>query len=195
MKFKDISHDKETSYTLKENESCIFFLFNRSGKITFELTGTGAEAHIFCFFIGKDEEKHSLHIIQNHRAQETISHTLIKSTASDTAVCEYEGTIYIEKNAIKSDASQESRAILLSGDALVSMKPTLEILADDVKCSHKATSGPIDSESLFFAESRGLSRIEAEKLLITGFWNDALERIDKLNIHKEEREMIKKIFI
>lgn len=191
MQFKNISQDKETLYTLKENEKYVFFLFNRSGKITFELIGTGAEAHIFCFFIGKNTEKHSLYITQNHRAPQTVSHTLIKSTASDTSVCEYEGTIYIEKNAMQSDASQESRAILLSSDALVSMKPTLEILAHDVKCSHKATSGPIDSESLFLAQSRGLSHTEAEKLLITGFWNDALERMDKLNIHEEEREMIK----
>ncbi|MDD2766787.1 MAG: SufD family Fe-S cluster assembly protein [Candidatus Moranbacteria bacterium] len=192
MKYLDISQDNRTTYVLKENESCIFFLFNRSGDITFNLSGIGAAAHIFCFFIGKNAEKHSLHITQNHRAPQTISHALIKSTASDTSVCEYEGTLFIEKNAVQSDASQESRAILLSPDATVSMKPTLEILTHDVKCSHKATSGPIDPESLFFAQSRGLSYAEAEQLLITGFWNDALERINKLDINEEEREIIKK---
>jgi len=186
MHWKDITTDRETTYTLTENEQCVFFLFNRSGNLTFELTGRNAEAHIFAFFVGKKECKHTLTIIQNHRAPKTISHTLIKSVVSDASVCMYDGTLFIDTNALGSDASQESRALLLSSDATVSMKPTLEILADDVQCSHKATASPLDREALFFAESRGISPKKAEKLLISGFWNDAFEKIALL-LPKEEK--------
>lgn len=184
MKWKNISQDKKTSYTLKENEQCIFFLFNRSGKITFELIGTGAEAHIFCFFIGKNADKYSLNILQNHRAPKTVSRTLIKSVVSDTSTCTYDGTIFIDTHALSSDAMQESRALLLSSEALVAMKPTLEILADDVKCSHKATASPLDTEALFFAESRGISLPRAENLLISGFFSDAITQIETLGVEK-----------
>ncbi|MEI8096870.1 MAG: SufD family Fe-S cluster assembly protein [Candidatus Moraniibacteriota bacterium] len=190
MIFKDITTDKQSTYRLEAGEKCVFFMFNRSGEISFELVGTGAEAHIFSFFVGKNTDKNFLHIKQNHLAPKTISHTLIKSVASDESTCAYEGTIYIDKNAPGSDASQESRAILLSPDALVSMKPSLEILANDVKCHHRATASPLNAEALFFAKTRGLSSSQAEKLILSGFWNDALEKIQTLGIEKKEIENI-----
>ncbi len=185
MHFKDITTDIETIYTLTENERYVFFLFNRSGNITFNLIHKNAEAYIFAFFIGKGEEKYTLTITQNHSATHSISHTLIKSVVSDTSSCTYDGTIFIENKAINSDASQESRALLLSSDASVSMKPTLEILADDVKCSHKATASPLNSEAIFFAESRGISLPKAEKLLIDGFLNDAFEKMSILSVDEK----------
>jgi len=192
MQFKNITTDTQTIYHLKENEQCVFFVFNRSGEIAFDLMEVGAEAHIFSFFIGKNADKNSLHIKQNHLAPKTISHTLIKSIASDEAECLYEGTIFIAKDAPGSDASQESRAILLSPDAFVSMKPSLEILANDVKCHHRATTSPLNAEALFFAKTRGLSSSQAKRLLIAGFWNDAIEKILALGIDKKEVENIKK---
>lgn len=190
MIFKDITTDKQTTYRLGAGEKCVFFMFNRSGEVSFDLVGIGAEAHIFSFFVGKNTDKHFLHIKQNHLAPKTISHTLIKSIASDESTCTYEGTIYINKNAPESDASQESRAILLSPNALVSTKPSLEILANDVKCHHRATASPLNAEALFFAKTRGLSHSQAEKLLITGFWNDALEKIQVLGIDRGKIESI-----
>lgn len=195
MIFKDITIDKKTTYRLGAGEKCVFFLLNRSGKITFELSGIGAEAHIFSFFIGKNADKSSLRIRQVHLAPRTISHTLIKSIASDEAECAYEGTIFIAKDAPGSDASQESRAILLSPNAFVSMKPSLEILANDVKCHHKATAGPLNAEALFFAKTRGLSSFQAKEILISGFWNDALEKMNALHANEEEKENVKNILL
>lgn len=194
MKYLDISQDNKTTYVLKENEKCVFFIFNRSGEVSFDLTGIGAEAHIFSFFIGKDTDKHTLHIKQNHFAPKTVSHMLIKSIASDEALCTYEGTIFIDKNAIGSDASQESRALLLSPDALVSMKPSLEILADDVKCHHRATASPLNAEALFFAKTRGLSPAQAKKLLITGFIKSSLDEIKKLVSSDDYERIINSYF-
>lgn len=188
MQYKDISQDNISLYRLKANEKRVFFMLNRSGEIIIELAGHGSEAHIFSFFIGKNTDKATLKIFQKHLAPKTLSHALIKSVLSDEAEVAYEGSIFMNKQAIQGDASQESRAILLSPDAKVSMKPTLEILADDVRCRHAATAGPISQESLFFAQSRGLSETQAKNLLIHGFFNDAIEKIRSLGVETENIE-------
>lgn len=182
MVFKDITNEKQSLYHLGTNEQCVFFMLNRSGDITFELAGTGAKAHIFSFFIGRNTDKAMLNLIQNHLAEGTTSHALIKSVLFNEAQCTYTGLIHIDKKALESDASQESRAILLSPDAKVTMKPTLEILADAVHCHHAATASPLSKESLFFTRSRGLSEKQSEDLLIHGFFNEALERMEKLGV-------------
>ncbi|OGI14518.1 MAG: hypothetical protein A3E38_01885 [Candidatus Moranbacteria bacterium RIFCSPHIGHO2_12_FULL_54_9] len=186
MIFKDITTDTENTYTLKENERCLFFMLNRSGEIRFELAGSGAEAHIFAFFIGKGADAATLKTSQIHSAPRTLSQALIKSVLFDAAVFTYDGLIHIEKNAPQTDASQESRALLLSPRAQAFAKPTLEILANDVKCRHAATVSPLDAEQLFFAQSRGLSHQQAEQLLIRGFFKDALEKMADLGADTSE---------
>ncbi|MGK2848522.1 MAG: SufD family Fe-S cluster assembly protein [Minisyncoccota bacterium] len=182
MRFKDISKDTITHYTLTDNERCVFFLLNRSDALTLELTSAGSQVYIFAFFIGQNTDTFSLTINQRHLAPHTISHTLIKSILTDTATLTYDGLIHIGKSAMQSNASQESRAILLSSDAKVSAEPTLEILANDVVCRHSAVTAPLNQESLFFARSRGLSENQAITLLINGFFNEALEKIRALGI-------------
>jgi len=188
MKFLYISNDTENIYTLKENEQYVFFLLNRSGSITFELVGRGAEAHIFAFFIGRNDDKGTLAITQRHIAPETTSHALAKSILFDASEYMYEGLIAIGKQADRSDASQESRALLLSPLAPTSSKPSLEILANDVKCRHAATASPLNTEALFFAESRGLSETQAQQLLIQGFFNEAIEKMNALGVKTEDIE-------
>lgn len=185
MQFQDISQDKKETYCLQSNEKVVFFMFNRTGEVTFELCGAEAEAHIFSFFVGKGTDKATLKIFQKHSAPKTASHTLIKSVLFNEAEYLYEGFISIDKRASQSDASQESRGLLLSPQAKTSMKPVLEILTNDVRCRHAATASPLNPESLFFAETRGLSRGQASKLLIQGFFNEALERMEKLGVKTE----------
>lgn len=186
MLLKDISNEIQNLYRLKENERVVFFMLNRSGEITFELASAGAEAHIFSFFVAKNTDKSSLKILQRHLAPNTSSHALIKSVLSDEAEGAYEGLIFMDKQAVRGDASQESRAILLSSHAKASMKPTLEILADDVRCRHAATASPLSPEALFFAQSRGLSKAQAKYLLIHGFFNEAIEKMEKLGVETKE---------
>lgn len=180
MKFIDISQDKKTLYALKKNEQCIFYMLNRNGKITFELAGENAEAHIFSFFIGKKNDKGKLSITQKHTAPKTTSRAIVKSILFDESEYTYTGLIAIEKQAKQSDASQESRTLLLSPFAGVSAKPALEILADDVKCKHSATVSNLNPEALFFARSRGLSETQATTLLINGFFNDSIKKMRAL---------------
>lgn len=187
MKCIDITHDIQTTYRLTQNEKAVFFMFNRSGDITFELAGENAEAHIFAFFIGKNEDKATLNLMQKHLAPNTASHALIKSALSDQSTFVYEGLIRIRNDAPLSDASQECRTLLLSPQATASAKPSLEILTDDVRCRHAATVSSPDTDQLFFMESRGLSEPQATTLLVSGFFKDALEKIETLTAKKMSR--------
>lgn len=180
MDYTDISTEEKSFYTLKENEKKVFFLFNRGGEITFELSASGAEAHIFAFFVGKQAFSEKLHIIQKHSAQRTTSSLLVKSVLFDDAEFSYEGLIHITKEGEQADASQESRSLLLSPEAKAFTKPALEILANDVRCRHAATVSPLNKESLFFAQTRGLSEKQARKLLLFGFFNEAFDAMKKL---------------
>lgn len=182
MNFKDISHDTEATYRLTENESTVFFMLNRTGELTFELAGAGAMAHIFAFFTGRDEEQKYLNLIQKHLAPDTTSSALVKAVLDDRAEFSYDGTIWIAQGANGSDATQESRSLLLSEGAAAHTKPALEILADDVSCHHAATVSPLNESMLLYAKSRGLSDSQATELLVRGFFQEATEKIVALGI-------------
>lgn len=190
MKFLDISHDTQNHYTLEEGEKRVFFLWNRDGEITFDLTGRDAQAHIFAFFSLNQETKKSLNIIQKHQSPNTVSHVTVKSVLHDKTECAYEGTIHIAKEASLSDASQESRTLLLSTEARSTAKPMLEILQNDVRCHHAATVSPLNQETLFFAKSRGLSEAQAADLLVNGFFDASIEKMSTLLSFQEQEKMI-----
>ncbi len=185
MQFIDISHDKHSAYRLKAYESAVFFALNRSGEITVELLGEGAVAHIFAFFTGEENDKQTLNIVQKHLAPKTSSSALVKAVLKDKAELYYEGTIKVEKKAQGSNASQDSRSLLLSPEASAHTKPALEILADDVACHHAATVSPLNESLLLYIESRGLSRKQASDLLTQGFFQESIEKIVALGVQEE----------
>lgn len=180
MRLLDISRDQEPVYRLNKNEQVIFFMLNRDGEITFELTHEGARAHIFAFFTGTGTDQKSLTLSQKHLAPRTTSRALVKSVLAGRAEFHYTGSIHIEPAAEQSKAAQESRGLLLSQDAHMTTRPALEILADDVECRHAATVSPLSETALFYAKSRGLSRAQARALLIGGFFGEALEELGDL---------------
>lgn len=184
MKLLNISPDTKNTYRLNQGEERVFFLLNRSGDITFELADTNAKAFIFAFFIGKDQEKYQLNLIQKHLAPKTLSKALVKTALSGKASFEYAGTIRIEKEAAGSDASQESRSLLLSSEASAITKPNLEIIANDVKCHHVATVSPLNPDQFFYAKSRGLSEEKSQHLLVQGFFAEALEQMTNLGVKR-----------
>jgi Fe-S cluster assembly protein SufD len=190
MRFIDISTDTKNLYTLTENEQVVFFLWNRAGEITFELKGMRAEAHVFAFFVGKSEDQKVLTINQKHLSPHTSSHVLVKSILDDRASFAYRGTIHIAKDAPLSDASQENRNLLLSEEARASSEPTLEILNNDVRCHHAATTSPLNKEQLFFARTRGLSDAQAEELLIQGFLRSSIEKLGKLVSSQDQEKVL-----
>ena len=124
----------------------------------------------------------------NHNSPNCKSYQKIKNVINDNGKGVYQGKIFVEKIAQKTDAYQLSKALILNDSAEFDAKPELEIYADDVKCSHGSTSGSIDSDAVYYLMTRGIPKKEAVKLLINGFLNEVLENIvnSKLKIFLEE---------
>ncbi len=182
MQYRDISTDTESLYHLDTNEKAVFFMLNRTGEITIELAGPGATAHVFALYTEDDTAKRSLSLMQKHLAPDTVSSALVKTAVDGKTSFSYDGAIHIAKNAHRSDASQESRTLVLSPDARAYARPALEILAHDVVCHHAATTSSVNDEALFFARSRGLSEDAARRLLVRGFFQEALDRMEALGV-------------
>ena len=112
-----------------------------------------------------------------HLTKNTKSYQLIKSVLEDGSKAAYQGKIFVNSEAQKTDGYQLSKAILLDKTTEFNAKPELEIYADDVKCSHGSTSGSIDEDAIHYLMTRGLDKKESTKLLINGFLNEVIEMI------------------
>lgn len=191
MKFFDITHDQTTHYRLTTNEAAVFFMLNRTGDVVFELNASGAAATILSLFLGETGE-HNLTITQRHAAPQTNSAFLGKALVGGDAKFRYAGLITIEEQATLSEASQECRNVLLSANASAHARPALEIKTDDVRCHHAATTSTLLQDALFFTQSRGLSSIQAQKLLTLGFARTVLDAIPN-EFSEEKRTLATKI--
>ena len=153
------------------------------------------ESFASCFINGliflSNEQHHELKTNVNHRYEHCKSSQLVKSVLLDKSSGTYQGKIYVEKDAQKTDGYQLSKALVLSENSAFNSKPELEIYADDVKCSHGSSTGNIDQNSIFYLMSRGLSKEQANRMLVEGFLNEAIETITDLNI----KSLISKLFI
>tara|TARA_B100000963_G_scaffold317688_1_gene298263 strand:+ start:238 stop:1479 length:1242 start_codon:yes stop_codon:yes gene_type:complete len=122
----------------------------------------------------------------NHNEENTKSSQFVKSALHDDSVAAFQGKIFVESKAQKTDGYQLSRALLLSDESKFLSKPELEIYADDVKCSHGSSSGSIDEDSIFYLRSRGINEVDAKKMMIEGFLAEVINKI--------KNEKIKNIF-
>ena len=109
---------------------------------------------------------------------------------SDDSKGVYQGKIFVDPKAQKTDGYQLSRALLLNENVEFNAKPELEIYADDVKCSHGSTSGNIDENSIFYLMSRGLNYQQSKELLINGFILDVIDKITDLEVKNLVKNMI-----
>ena len=114
---------------------------------------------------------------QNHLAPHTTSDLLFKGALVDKSRSVWQGMIYVAPGADKTDGYQANRNLLLSRDARADSIPGLEILADDVRCTHGATVGKIDADQIFYLMARGISRVDAERLIVEGFFDPIMLRI------------------
>lgn len=180
MIFTDITDNPQTHYLLDTPGKQIYFLFNRSCTITFELAAPEVEISIFALCIGKNEDTFSLNITQKHTAPHTTSHLLTKSVLLDHANFRTENSIILTPEAQRSISSQTTRNLLLSKNVQAFSQPNLEILADDVICHHASTTSHPSTEQTFYVQSRGLSPEQSQHLLMQGFVNDFFLEIEKL---------------
>jgi Fe-S cluster assembly protein SufD len=125
-----------------------------------------------------DGEQHFDHrSIQDHEAPNCSSDLLYKGALRDRSRAVYSGWVYVRPGAQKTDAMQTSRNVVLSEHAKADAIPNLEIEANDVKCGHAASVGPVDDDAIFYLESRGIPHDEAERLIVTGFFQEVLDRV------------------
>jgi Fe-S cluster assembly protein SufD len=125
-----------------------------------------------------NEKQHVDHYTLVHHAEPNCeSHQNYKGIFADQSTGVFNGKIYVEKEAQKTDAFQQNNNILLSDKATINAKPQLEIFADDVKCSHGCTVGQLNEDALFYMQQRGIPKKEAKGLLMYAFANEALENI------------------
>jgi Fe-S cluster assembly protein SufD len=153
---------------------------SKKGKIRIQndLAGQGAESTVTGAYFADGSQHLDYDTFQEHIAPNTTSDFAFKGALRDTATAVWRGMIRVERDAQKTNAYQENRNLLLSPDAHADSIPGLEILANDVRCTHGATLGQVDREQLFYLMARGLSRGEAERLIVRGFFQDILDRID-----------------
>lgn len=138
----------------------------------------GARSEFLGVSFGDGSQHFDYTTLQDHIAEHTASDLLFKAALKDHAQDVWYGVVRIRPTAHNAEANQTSRNLLLSDHARAAPIPILEIEAWDVtRCSHGATAGPVDPEQLFYLQSRGIPRAEAERLLVEGFFADVLERI------------------
>jgi len=145
--------------------------------IEVELLGRGADSDMLGLVFAHGKQQFDYHTLQGHRSSDTRSDLLFKSALDGHSHSVYTGVIVIGKGAQRSDAYQANRNLLLDEGARADTEPKLEIEADDVRCTHGATVGPIDAEQLFYLATRGLDRAQAARLIVEGFFQDVFDRV------------------
>jgi Fe-S cluster assembly protein SufD len=143
-----------------------------------DLAGPGATSRVTGAYFADGTQHLDYDTFQEHLAPHTTSDFAFKGVLRDSATAVWRGMIRVEQEAQKTNAYQENRNLLLSPTAHADSIPGLEILANDVRCTHGATLGQVDREQLFYLMARGLPRSEAERLIVRGFFQDVLDRIE-----------------
>ncbi|MBI4063981.1 MAG: SufD family Fe-S cluster assembly protein [Elusimicrobia bacterium] len=136
-----------------------------------------ATSNLTTAMLGKKNQNFDAYVVQRHQAPHTQSDMLWKTALWDKSKSSFLGLIQIEKGADGTQAFQTTHNLLLSDQAKAIPDPRLEILADDVQAKHAATAGHIDEEQLFYLESRGIDRDQAEKIMTRGFFAETLQRL------------------
>src|SRR5439155_1712288 len=135
------------------------------------LIGPGARSDMRAVSVADEDQEFDQRTLQDHQQPDTASDLLYKNSLDDKARTILAGLIRVEPHAHRTDAYQKVRNMLLSDDAEANSMPGLEIMADQVRCTHGATSGQIDEEELFYMLTRGIWRERAQHLIVFGFLN------------------------
>ena len=157
----------------KEGELDAFFLIlNQNLNIKILLEGETAKSNIKCAYLSSKNNKLNIDIKVIHKYKNTISNQQIKGLSTNESAVSLMAGIVIPKNINGCEGYQNHRGILLSDGAKIVATPQLEIWSDDVICSHGSAVGPLPEEEIYYLETRGIKKQNAEKLLLSSFFND-----------------------
>ncbi len=150
------------------------------------INGSNCEANLYGAYLPQNNQHIDNHTFVKHLKPHSLSNELYKGVLTHRSTGVFNGKVWVEKDAQKTNAYQSNANILLSNDATVYSKPELEIYADDVKCSHGSTTGQLNNEALFYLQSRGIGKDAAMQLLVQAFLTDVI----KLNTNQEVKAFI-----
>jgi Fe-S cluster assembly protein SufD len=179
MKYTVITQPPDSPIIFDQPGRYAVFFRNIAGDYTFVLRNPGVEVEIFGLFEGKDTMRYNLRTTQLHTAPNTTSNLLIKGVFEDASVFDYSGLIRIKCNCNGAHAYQKNQNLLLSSRASVRSEPNLEIMSNDVFCTHGSTTGTLNPEHLLYLQTRGIAKEPGVELLKQGFICDLLDRLPK----------------
>src|SRR5213083_1429025 len=154
------------------------------------LIGEGGRSDLLAVAVAQDEQEFDARTLQDHISPRTASDLLYKNALDDRARTTFGGLIRVEPHAHFTDAYQKVRNLLLSDDSEANSMPGLEILADNVRCTHGATSGQIDKDELFYLRARGIPVPVAQRLIVSGFLNEVIQRLNHPAISEHLHRLI-----
>jgi len=158
------------------------------------LIGEGGRSDLLAVAVARHQQEFDARTLQDHASPHTASDLLYKNALDDHARTTFGGLIRVEPHAHFTDAYQKVRNLLLSDDSEANSMPGLEILADNVRCTHGATSGQIDEDELFYLRTRGIPTKVAQRLLVTGFLDEVIQRLDHPAIAEHLHRLIETKF-
>ncbi len=186
--FINLNKTYERDIKITKAGDYVIFMLNLSGSFAIDIAVPHANVDIFGLYHGRGNEKYEVHTLQRHSSPEALSNLYIKGVFESHSSLDYRGLIRIEKDAQKSHAYQKNQNLIVSENATVNSKPYLEILANDVYCTHGSTTGKLNMNDIFYLQTRGASKNEAEKLLIDGFLEEIrdliLRKVPNVNINE-----------
>jgi Fe-S cluster assembly protein SufD len=170
------------STVAEEQSSAVNLSLNFGGRYSrlesvSRLAGAGSRSDMLAVSIAGADQEFDQRTLQDHLQPNTTSDLLYKNALSHNARTIFSGLIKVERGAHRTDAYQKVRNLLLSDEAEANSMPGLEILADDVRCTHGATSGQVEPEELFYLQSRGIPDLRAKGLIVNGFLNEVVDRL------------------
>lgn len=182
MKFIDVAKEQKEKYSVNTPGKHIFFIANYSGNVNIEINSADAEVFIYGVYIGRGKDNFKLNTIQHHKKGNNVSDLLVKGVFFDESKFIYEGLIRIDKKAQQSNAYQKNQNIIMSPGVFVDSRPFLEILANDVRCTHGSTTGKLSEDMLYYLQTRGIDYNSAQRLLIEGFVGDVFDRMKGIGV-------------
>ena len=168
--------------------------FSRS-RMDIDLAGDGSEFGLDGIYFGENKQIHDNRVFVNHLGKNTSSNMITKGVLGHESSSVFTGTIHIAEGAEKTESHQENRNILLSENATAQSVPNLEILCDDVICSHGSSVGPIEESIYHYVMARGVEKVDADKLLIKGFFNEVINDSKWEIIHDKVSNIIEKKYM
>ncbi|MEC7274190.1 MAG: Fe-S cluster assembly protein SufD, partial [Verrucomicrobiota bacterium] len=158
------------------------------------IEGAGADIKMYSLTVAEKTQEFDQRTFQTHNANNAVSDLLYKNALLDKSRSIFSGLIKVAEGAQQTDAYQTNRNLLLDPRAEANALPGLEILANDVRCSHGATTGNVDEEELFYIMQRGISRRVAMQLMIFGFFEEIIDLIDNEELNENVRKLIHQKF-